>query len=100
MNKLKIFILLICIFLFQACSTLSEGFNSPKKNKSDEFLVEKKSPLKQPPNFNQLPTPTENIKNEAEELSIKNLLNDKKKNTKTQNKSNLEDLVLDKIKEN
>ena len=34
---------------------LKEGFKNQKKNSSDEFLVEKKSPLVMPPEFNELP---------------------------------------------
>ena len=54
----KIFFLII-IFFLASCSTVKEGFSNNKKNNSDEFLVEKKSPLVMPPNYGQLPEPKE-----------------------------------------
>ena len=42
--KLLIFFQLI-LFLY-SCSTVKQGFTNQKKSSSDEFLVEKKSPLK------------------------------------------------------
>ena len=58
MKKFK-FIILISILLltFQSCGTIKEGFKSQKKNSTDEFLVEKKSPLVMPPEFDELPIP-------------------------------------------
>jgi len=47
---------LILIFL-NSCGTISEGLGGSKKKGSDEFLVEKKSPLVLPPNFGELPEP-------------------------------------------
>ena len=43
--------------LLTSCSTVKKGFQNPKKNNSDEFLVEKKSPLVMPPDFDELPIP-------------------------------------------
>ena len=58
MKNLKIFIFLnIAILLLTSCSTVKKGFQNPKKNNSDEFLVEKKSPLVMPPDFDELPIP-------------------------------------------
>jgi len=34
-------------------------FTNQKKSSTDEFLVEKKSPLVQPPEYNELPIPSE-----------------------------------------
>jgi len=45
MKKFKIYTLILLSFIFlQSCGTIKEGFSSQKKNSSDEFLVEKKSP--------------------------------------------------------
>ena len=57
MKNLKIFIFLNIILIISSCGTIKEGFTNQKKNNSDEFLVEKKSPLIMPPNFNELPVP-------------------------------------------
>ena len=47
---------LILIFL-NSCGTVAEGLGGSKKKGSDEFLVEKKSPLVLPPSFGELPEP-------------------------------------------
>ncbi len=102
MKKFKFF-LIIAIFGFtSSCGVLREGFQSPKQNKSDEFLVEKKSPLKLPPDYDQLPTPLETNNEEIEkESSIEKMIKDNKNETKKSNSnSSLEELVLDKIKSN
>ena len=102
MKKFKFFLIIAIFCLTSSCGVLSEGFKSPKQNKSDEFLVEKKSPLKLPPDYDQLPTPLETNNEEIEkESSIEKMIKDNKNETKKSNSnSSLEELVLDKIKSN
>ena len=102
MKKFKFFLIIAIFGLISSCGVLSEGFKSPKQNKSDEFLVEKKSPLKLPPDYDQLPTPLETNNEEFEkESSIENMIKVNKNETKKSNSnSSLEELVLDKIKSN
>ena len=55
-----IFILITLIILLNNCSTLSEAgkvLTNEKKNSSDEFLIKKKQPLSQPPDFETIPEP-------------------------------------------
>ena len=59
MKQFKFYILIAIAVLFSSCSSLKEGFTNQKKNNSDEFLVEKKSPLVMPPDYNELPIPNE-----------------------------------------
>ena len=105
MNNFKNFILFNIILFLVSCGTVKDAFESQRKNSTDEFLVEKKSPLVMPPNFNELPIPKEqeektNIKdNEFKTLISKENLEDKTKNNKNINK-NLEESLLDKIKNN
>ena len=47
---------LILLFL-NSCGTVAKGLGGSKKKGSDEFLVEKKSPLVLPPSFGELPEP-------------------------------------------
>ena len=47
---------LILLFL-NSCGSIAEGLGGSKKKGSDEFLVEKKSPLVLPPSFEELPEP-------------------------------------------
>jgi hypothetical protein len=82
-----------------------EGFSNQKKISSDEFLVEKKSPLVMPPDFNELPIPrkkeenTDIKENEFKTLISKTNVVNKTDNNKDVNK-NLEKSLLDKIKNN
>ena len=47
MKKFKIILLSIFVLTFlNTCGTVKNAFSTQKKNNTDEFLVEKKSPLK------------------------------------------------------
>ena len=106
MKIFKILILLnFCLLLF-SCNTVKKGFTNQKKSSTDEFLVEKKSPLVQPPDYNELPIPNEGenlIANEEEK--VKKLIS---KQDQQNDNNNLEDSVdesfenslLKKIKQN
>ena len=86
------------------CQTLKKGFQSQKKNSTDEFLVEKKSPLVMPPEFSKLPSP-EVTNNETQNNDIKKLItnNENSSNTSlnsTKENENFENSILEKIKKN
>ena len=103
MKHIKFYIL-ICIAIFlSSCSTVREGFTSQKKNNSDEFLVEKKSPLVMPPDYNDLPMPDEKS-TEKETNDIKSLISkskgDENKNNLDKENSSFEGSILKKIKNN
>ena len=106
MKIFKKLILLSIIFLITSCGTLKEGFSNQKKNNNDEFLVEKKSPLIMPPDYNELPMPnTETSGAENEENSIKSLVTNKenvvdKSNVKNYESKGIEESLLEKIKNN
>ena len=102
---MKKYILPILIFAFlQGCSSVTEGFKLKKGNTGDEFLVEKKNPLVQPPEYGELPAPTDlNVdKTKNNENEIEKLLGSE--NTKTQsnelgnNSNKVEENILEKIK--
>ena len=98
-------ILILAFFLLQNCSTIKEGFTSQKKNSVDEFLVEKKSPLVMPPDFEELPVPgVETVTEDEDQSEIKSLLssdNIKPNNNTntTQKPTTLEGVILEKIKD-
>ena len=91
------------VFL-SSCGTVKKAFSNQKKNGSDEFLVQKKSPLVMPPNYNELPTPKLN-ENQNNRTDIKKLItkseniSNTKDNTDDSSK-NIEQTILKKIKEN
>ena len=101
MKNLRIFIFLnIAILILTSCSTIKKGFQNPKKYSSDEFLVEKKSPLVMPPDFDELPIPKENINNiETKNNNIQELIteNSSDKSENIIENKDLEASILDKI---
>ena len=71
MKKIRSIIFLLTVFFtFQSCQTIKEGFTSQKKKSTDEFLVEKKSPLVMPPEFNELIKPKNAFLFSSEEVKV------------------------------
>ena len=103
MKKFNLFFIFgIALIILSGCNTAKKAFQNPKKNSSDEFLVEKKSPLVMPPEFNELPIPNENKDAEQkEENKIKSLITDSSANTEQEvSDIDLEGSILGKIKNN
>ena len=101
MKKFKILFSFYLILLFlNSCGTVKKGFENPKKNSSDEFLVEKKSPLVIPPEFDELPIPNNKNNNEStKDSNIKKMISEKKsEKNKDVLTDDLEGSILDKIK--
>ena len=104
MKYFKILVFFKLILFLYSCSTLKEGFTNQKKSSSDEFLVEKKSPLVMPPNYNDLPVPGENkepadaIENKIKDLVTKNNNENAEMNNAEDGNSNIEQSILKKIK--
>ena len=98
---------LILLFL-NSCGTVAEGLGGSKKKGSDEFLVEKKSPLVIPPSFEELPEPgkepEENIISDKKDTSdIEDIIN-QSSSTNTSEKSDdtknsIEQSIIKKINE-
>ena len=105
MNFFKKLLYLFLIFFLTSCGVVKEGFSN-QKNNSDEFLVEKKSPLIMPPNFDELPVPkTMNNSADNKENTIKQLISKQdSETTKTINNgelsNNLEKSLIEKINKN
>ena len=103
MNYIRIIIFLNFILFFSSCSSMKEGFSNQKRNNSDEFLVEKKSPLITPPDYNDLPVPSSNDQPLNDNNAIKSLIsneNDKdiKNNNLKELNKNFEESLIEKIK--
>ena len=66
----KIIYISSILFLITACadtwSSVKRGLTGQKQNSTDEFLVEKKDPLVLPPNFEELPVPSDSVIDEEE----------------------------------
>ena len=108
--QLRIIYSILYIFIvlfFYSCSTVKDAFDPQRKNSSEEFLVEKKSPLSMPPDFEKLPEPKANQNSEIKEESnnveelIKGTQNqNNKSNVSVESSSNLEESIIEKIKNN
>ena len=109
MKKIKIFLFLtLAILILNNCVGFQDAMDPQRKNKTDEFLVEKKLPLSMPPDFEKLPIPkNENVvKNENEENNLKKLIvNNQTNSSETSGDSketvgSFEKLIIEKIKNN
>jgi hypothetical protein len=104
MKYFKVLIFFQLILFLYSCSTLKEGFTNQKKSSSDEFLVEKKSPLVMPPDYNDLPAPNQNKEtaetneNKIKDLVIKNENENGEINNAEDGNLDIEKSILKKIK--
>ena len=105
MNFFKIFLLLNLILFLSYCGTAKKAFTNQKKKSSDEFLVEKKSPLVMPPDYGELSAPKNNQdKSEIKDTKIKELIvneeNQGSNNEPSDTNKNFEESLIEKIKKN
>jgi len=98
---------LILIFL-NSCGMVAEGLGGSKNKGSDEFLVEKKSPLVLPPSFGELPEPgkasEENIISDKKVISdIEDIINQSSTSSTSEKiddtKNSIEQSIIKKINE-
>ena len=104
-KNIKFLLLIILIgILLTNCGSVQKGFGTQNKNTSEEFLVEKKSPLTMPPSFKELPVPSnEKVDKESQTNNIKLLITENNNNVKLETDESdkeLEQSILDKIKNN
>ena len=99
--------LLLIIFssiLISNCGSVQKAFDPQNKNTSEEFLVEKKSPLSIPPSFEELPVPSnEKVNKESQINKIESLITEDSNNEKlktVESDKDFEQSILDKIKNN
>ena len=98
------FLIVLSTILLSNCGSIQKAFDPQNKNNSEEFLVEKKSPLSMPPSFEELPVPSnEKVEKENQINNIESLITKENNNEKLEtDKSNkdFEQSILDKIKNN
>ena len=109
MYKIKVnFSLVLLLLALSACSTAKEAFIKKKNSGSEEFLVQKKSPLVMPPEFDEMPIPKQSKSDyDSGNKSIEELITgsnsiilEKKTDKKKKFNSSIEKLILEKIKNN
>ena len=92
---------LILLFL-NSCATIADGLGGSKKKGSDEFLVEKKSPLVLPPGFGDLPEPgkepEQNIILDKKDTSeIEDIINQSSSVSTSENNNNTKNSIEESI---
>ena len=97
-------LIIFATILLSNCSTVQKAFDPENKNNSDEFLVEKKSPLSITPSFEELPVPSsEKVDKESQINNIEILITEESDNKKlviVNSDKDFEQLIIDKIKNN
>ena len=97
-------LIIFSTILISSCGSVQKAFDPQNKNTSEEFLVEKKSPLSIPPSFKELPVPSnEKVNKESQINNIESLITEKSNNEKLETlepDKDFEQLILDKIKNN
>ncbi len=108
MNRIfKISELFFLLLFLYSCGSVGEALQGKKRSdQGDEFLIDKKSPLVMPPDFNKLPKPGEaNVKStkdiEISQSNIENLLKNSKieeDDLSSEQSTSIENSILKKIK--
>lgn len=102
MKKIRstLVILTMCVLLTNCASFSEVGkvMRNEKTGNTDEFLIKKREPLTQPPDYNVLPTPN-SVKTEKKE-KITEMLNKNKNTNNSKNKSSsAEQSIIEQIKQ-
>ncbi len=103
-NKIIIIILSTCL-LYSCQGTVDALQGKKRSDSSEEFLVEKKNPLTQPPDYNELPVPVgqeQEQLNEENNSEIKKILDisqneESASQGNTNTNTSLEESILEKI---
>ena len=100
----KIILYIISILFLHSCAGVTDVLEGKRRSdNSDEFLVEKKNPLTEPPDMNTLPVPidqeeAQSEKNNEDTLDIERTLNSVQSEDSNSNEENsLEKTILEKI---
>jgi len=91
----------LIIILFNSCSSFSDAGKALRNDKTltnDEFLIKKKDPLTQPPDFETIPMPGENPEKTDESNIRKILKNNGGETSKSKTQpSSTEDSIINQI---
>ena len=97
-------LIIFSTILISSCGSVQKAFDPQNKNTSEEFLVEKKSPLSIPPSFEELPVPSNEKDNKESQINnIESLITENNNNEKletTDTDKDFEQSILDQIKNN
>ena len=98
----KIVLYFAILIVINSCGTFSEAgkvLRNEKVRTSDEFLVKKREPLSQPPDFDKMPIPGSVKKSEdTQDSNINKIFKIPKEKTSKNKSSSLEKSILNEIK--
>ena len=102
-NINKIVLSLTFLFFLYSCGGMSDAgkvLRNEKIKNADEFLVKKREPLILPPDYNEIPEPNSQEKNDRTEDKnrIKKILSNSEKETTSKKSSSTEKSILNRIK--
>ena len=104
MTDKKLYILLfVFIFSFSSCTSVKNALTGKKSDNSDEFLIKKKNPLILPPDFDDLPEPTdEETSAEEDDVNIEEIIgiyndDENQQSSESSSSESTEQFVLDNI---
>ncbi len=102
MTKIKKTLSLFILYTFLISCGVDRALAPQKKSGSEEFLVQKKTPLVMPPSYGDLPKPLDKTKkSNKKKIDIKELLTGSKiEDTENIGGSKIESLILKKISKN
>jgi|TARA_B110000967_G_C18607524_1_gene422351 hypothetical protein len=89
--------------VLNSCSSLSDAgkvLRNEKINTTDEFLIKKKEPLTQPPDFTEIPEPGSTKKTESRQNSFEEIIKKgrSESNSSSTKSSSTEESIINQIK--
>lgn len=104
--KIKYNLLFYTVFLsiLTSCTSLSDAQKVLRNEKktTDEFMVKKRESLSTPPDFEKLPVPNSEIKNDKsradDQFSLEKIITEKDGDNPNQSSNEVEKIILNKIK--
>ena len=102
MYKKNIILIIVLSFFTASCGdtlgSVKRGLEGGKAKSTDEFLVEKKDPLILPPDFENLPTPDEQISTSNVQSSLEKTLNISTEENDSSAESSSERSIIEQIR--
>ena len=101
----KIILYIASILFLHSCTGVTDALEGKKRSEnSDEFLVEKKNPLTEPPDMNELPVPLDQEEEQSDtsnedSLDIEKALKVEESKNSNESQNSLEETILEKINE-
>ncbi len=94
-------LLITAVFFLSSCGgtfdSVKRGLTGQKQKSTDEFFIQKKDPLILPPDYENLPSPDEEVAEVSEEISIFESALEESSEDESLNEDSVESSILKKI---